>query len=818
MKKLAEFVTRFPKLIVAAMVATTALFGYFATGIEIDSGFTSMIPEGHPARLYLERVRDTFGTSLDAMLIGIESDDTIFETRTLEAVARISEAIQSIPGVKEDGVTSLSTVDSIMGTEFGMEVSPLMERIPETGEEMEELRRRVYENSMYVGSLVSKDGKATLILARLERGLSEPQKYEIYRRAKEIAEAEREVARQEGRGDEFYVAGDPMILALISNYITSDMLKLSPIAILVVLLILYLSFRTLRGTLLPIAVVVASTVWTMGLMAIFDVPITIVGTAMPIMLIAVGSAYGIHVLNEYYRQMDGGLPIREGIVEALSHVGVPVMMAALTTMAGFSSLATSSLVAIRDFGVFASFGVGVASVFALIFVPATLALMVKPTRARVVPEGVPEGFERILRRLGAVAIERRWCIVAAGAIIVAVAIFGATHIIVDNNTIEYFKRGSEIRIANNRINSKFGGTCTVNAVIAVPKEGGLKDPKILKSIAGLQDELSRMPIVGYSLSLADYIKRMNRAMHEDDPAYNRIPDEVEVVEETDWVERDGEEVEVTRLVEVKGQDQIAQYLLMYESAGGGNLDEVVDYDYREANVVIQLKSFNISAMRDVVRSVEDYAKRNFPPGVEVNITGQYIQLVVVDLIVEGQIRSLIASILMVLIMLIVVFRSPAAGLLSVIPLTFTILFNFGLMWLTRTPLNAATAMIAGMGMGIGIDYSIHYISRYKAQFAETGNYKRATEAATAIAGKGIIYNASAVAAGFAVLTLSSFIPLISVGWLIPVTMVTTATGALTILPALLYVFKPRFLLRERMATLKSKENRPIETRCGPDIV
>jgi hypothetical protein len=248
------------------------------------------------------------------------------------------------------------------------------------------------------------------------------------------------------------------------------------------------------------------------------------------------------------------------------------------------------------------------------------------------------------------------------------------------------------------------------------------------------------------------------------------------------------------------QNLISQYLLIYS----GSLDDFADdsLEPQSARMYVVLEATNSLVAEEVSEGAREYAAEHFPEGYDVSIAGfSDMESAVTRLIVNSQLWSLFSALVVVFIIVSLANRSAVAGLYGIVPLSFAILINFGVMGISGIKLNIATAMIASIAIGIGIDYTIHFLTRYRIERAETDDLREVTKRSILTTGKAILYNAFAVGAGFAVLIASNFNPLRYVGVLVALTMLTSSIAALTILPVLLNLFRPRFI--ERGARLRN---------------
>ena len=776
MRKLFGLVTAFPKITLVILIGLTVLIGFQLPNLRMETDAESMIPQNHPAIIYNDQAEEIFGIQ-DAVIIGIvnETPGGIFNLGTLRLVKRVTEKLAALDGVvavTDDDVMSLATIDNISGTDFGFEVSPFMEEVPESPSEIAALKKMIYKNDMYVGSVISEDGTATAIYAELENGLEN--RIRTYRQVKALIAEE----MANGGPEKIYIAGRPVLEVTFGEYMAEDMQKMMPLVTIVVILVLFITFRSLAGVLLPFSVVMGSVIWAMGIMAIFKVPLFIISTQMPVILVAVGTAYSIHILNKYFQErlQDPEGDKRQFILKTMDAMWKPVVMTALTTAVGFASLITAHMVPIRYFGVFTSVGVLAAMVFSLTMLPACLMIFKikvrkfqrKPKNGHTNPHTVGV-FQKILSKGGGIIFDQRRGVTYATIVMAAIAILGLFKISTNSSWIEGIKHTSDVYVANKVLNEKFDGTLNLYVIVEGLDPDAIKSPELLRKIDQLQTHMEKMGLVGGSRSIAEYLKRMNRVMNEDQDAFETIPETRELV---------------------------AQYLLMYSMSGDpDDFDDVVDYDYRQANIWMQIKSDYTDDLTNVIRQVRAYTDTHFSDqNVKINLAGRaYTSFVWVQLLIRGQMNSLFFSILAVFVITAVMFRSFIAGIFNIIPISAAMLVNFGFMGLLGFPLDVSTALSSGIVIGVGIDYTIHFLSKYRVEIAAGQDGRQATVSTMITTGRAIFYNAMAVIAGFMVLYASNFPANQQLGGLVSINMFACFLAALTILPALLNIIQPRFI-------------------------
>lgn len=752
-----------PVLALAVIVlATGGFLAAIAVNFRMETDLDKYMPQTHPAFVYSNQAEEMFDIS-DSILIAVEHPDGIYNPGTLRKVIEITETLQQLPEIDEDDVTSLYTADNIVGTEEGMDVTAFYRSVPEDAAQLAALRRSVRDNEMVYERLVSADETVTLVTAKIA---DDAFSQEFYHRILDLAD------RYEGP-ETLYVAGTPIVEGTLAYLGPKDMQRMVPIVIAVILVVLYLTMRSVKNTLFTLLVVLFSTVWTFGLMAALNVPMYAVSTMIPVMLIAIGVADGIHLYShlDVVLREHPQLSRRDAAAGMLRDMWKPVVMTSVTTAVGFVSLVTSQVYPIKYFGLFTAFGVLMAMVFSLVLIPAGILVFGFPARharrnapARPATALPASGFADAV-------VRRKYVVMGATLLILGLSAFGIPKIWINSSFLENFERDSDIVLTDAFVNAHFGGTNSINVILEARDPDAFKQPDALRLMDRMQQKVETLERVGNSFSLADYLKRMHTVMNADDDAFHAIPDSTNL---------------------------IAQYLLLYEISGDPeNLWQVVDYDYQQANVTVQVKSDNSKDLNAVLAVLDTSIPEFEQLGVTLRYAGSgYKALVFAELILQGQILSLFMSLAIVILLLALMFKRIALGLIGAIPITLTAIISFGVMGLLNIPLSTTTALLSSIAVGIGIDYAVHFIERYKLSALETGDRQAAIRLTMQHAGRAILFNAVVVIAGFLVLLFSVFPPNRALGALVSLNMFTSFLGTVTVMFLVLYRSKIYFRVKK----------------------
>jgi predicted RND superfamily exporter protein len=761
---LVEFSVKHPKLVVSLTILFTLAFMTQFPKMRTDTNPKNMLPATSDVRVWNDEVDKTFALYEDMIVLGIARENGVLNSETLGRVGRITDELLKIKGVAARDVTSFPTITNVTSESGTLKVAPLMAEVPKTESDIGSLRKSLFENPLFVDRIISKDGKTTAIYVPLEKGAN----------GKEVADRIREIVKKEKGDEKYYIAGDPVARDTFGAEMFKLMAIFAPIAGMVMLVVRYLMFRDVFLSITLMMDAMISMVWSMGLLIALGFPIHIMSSMAPVFLMAIATD-SIHIFNEFYFRYRESKDKTAAIIETMRAVGRPVRYTALATAAGFAVLLFMSIVPVRVFGGLVAFGTVALRILSFSFIPAMFTFVNEKNIEKAAQgEDVSSSkSSQFLRGLAGVGAYRPKTTVLVGLILGVVAIIGITQIVVNNNMVEWFKSGSDIRVADTEINKALGGT-SIGYTVAVSKEEDfIKNPETMRYIESLQRHLEKLPVVGKTFSVADYVKRINRVLHDDDPAFDVIPETKEAV---------------------------GQYLFLFSmSAKPSDLNNVVDYPFSRANIWIQLKTWDARAMEDVIRAVDDYKKAH-PIPLELKPAGiAYFNLVWNREVLRDMVKGFLMALIVVFGILIFNFRSFKWALVSYVPLLFTILLIYGVVGFSGKRFDMPISVLSCLSLGMAVDFSIHFISRFKQKLSESSALGAQRSDADLITesllwtaarpGKGIMRNAALFAASFAVMMFAPLTPYITVGAFIVSMMLLSALMTMIYLPALIVLLQ-----------------------------
>ncbi len=726
-------------LIILTVVLLTAFFGVQLGKLTIDADVLSSLPDDDKHAVLLKKIGQNFGGN--RMGIVILETDNIYQTSVIEHIRTLTDTIAKIEGVSS--VSSLSNIINIKGGEYGIEIGRLVDEyeIPSSKEAFDELRSNIAANEMYKGSIVSEDETSCLVIFTLD------DKANVNAVASEVLEKTEALNLPE----KLYYIGSPMLITYISELMKNDLMMLLPIAFLLIAIILFISFRSLKGVVLPLLSAVIAIVWSLGMMSLLGYSMSMISNNIPIILLAIGSSYTIHVVNRVNQQEK--TEIKNSIPLALSYVMVPVILAAVTTVIGFVSFVFGAyLDMIVDFGLFTALGTFVACLMAIFFVPALLAVLpVKAQNNTIAKRNTSFIENKLITPLSNVLFTKTKLILSLWLIAILISLTGILSIERSVDIQEYFKKGNPTREAERIMVEKFGGTKPVFVYF----KGNMQDPEVLKTMIATSNYMEQSPDIYSSMSVAKLISEINLAI----AGQREVPEDLAMVEQM-WFLLEGNEV----------------------------MQRFVNEDLSEGIIISKFKSPDNESKIIFAKYMDEFIKQNSREGCEIQITGMpFVDITMDRSLINSQLGSISIAIIFVIIIVGLMLRSLKNGLFASIPIIAAIIILFGVMGLTGISLNIATVLVASVALGIGIDYSIHIISHFNDIFEKSGELEQSIRKTLLISGNAIIINVISVSAGFLVLVFSDMVPLQYFGILIAISMLSSSLGAMTLLPAILII-------------------------------
>jgi len=751
----AHYCLTYRKTVLVAVAAITAVAAFALQDARFDNALEVWFLEDDPALIAHRDLIDTFSSD-ELVIIGLEAPD-VFAPEVLEVIDRVTRALEEAPHVEK--VFSLTNIESVTSDGEWLKIEELVE-LPIAAEAVPALRKRALANELYVGNIVSEKGDFTCIIARL------PHYRDDFDYKVEAVGAIREILAGEG-STRFFLSGGPTLDEQFFYLSERDSQVTTPAMIALLVVTLWFLLRSASNVALALGTVILATMWGVAWIVLSGSRINMLTTILPPLLLAVGVAGSMHVLVDYRDRCGRGEDKMTALRSVYRELMTPLFLTSLTTAIGMTSLMVSRIQGVREFGGFAALGVVGAFLLSVTLVPIVLSYLPRPNPGQ--SAGAPGRFtisDDALAALHRLTMNRGGTIVMVSAVLLTAAIAAGTMVKAESSFLEYFKDSEPIKRDTKRIEQALAGTMTIDVVIDTGTPGGVKNPEVLAQIVALQDFLEADEHVTSTQSVADYLKDLRRAFFSNDQREYRLPDTTE---------------------------EAAQYLLLYEmDAPDGDLYDMMTSDYQQARVTARLDITSSNIATALVNKTEEYIARNFPPELDVRVTGLGTLYANME---EYMRSSLVYGFSVALIAIYIIFclqtGSLVLGSISMIPNVAPIVLCLGIMGLFGINLDAMTAMVASIAIGLAVDDSIHFVSRVRLHLANGIEMTRALERTTVEIGRALVFTTIALAVGFSVMMLSAFVGTIHFGLLCLLTIIFALAADLVLLPVVLHWYSER---------------------------
>lgn len=924
---------------------------FLIKNLRIEGDILEYMPEKDDDVRFFKEVGNKYLSNYFIMVsIEAENDYGVFDRDYIKKIEELTRAYKEIEGVSS--VISLTNIMDIKKIEDGIDVSNLIDpdKISDlSDEELAKLKEYVLTNERYVNQIVSRNGRYSQIVVR---PLADVKREEIVNKVEDLSKNILASSKLK-----FYAGGWPVAIRDTNNATMNDLKKLTPLVIVISMFVLFLGFRTIRGVLLPIFVVIVANLLTFAIMALLKKPVTIGTSAVPVILVSTGTAYAIHILNQYYFHSAKESSKLDIILNAIKDKWKAVLLSALTTMAGFVTLVTATLTTVVDLGIFMTLGIFFAFVLAVFIVPAILYLLNVKRAKKVQSEDEALSSQKgiFLPFVEKIVLSYPKKVILVFIIISILLLPSLMKITADVNPINYFKEDAPIRKSEQLLVDYFGGAVPIYVLI----KGEVKDPRIMyvteyverkiesvdmvsnsQSVGSIVADLNYNLIGDYNipvsagkignlwffvegneylnqfvtnemnesvilarieslqksyvtganneirrmlLSLPKRFKLMNRGELKDE----NIKNEFEKYVESHIVDRILTELKIQKidksredilqlLKQVKefkenklalDEDSCKRFYSDFESRSsrlknefGVDLllseiqenerclykkfynfkvvsgkampdDSELEEDIRkelnelrenltsiQENLFIQRiveKNFNEESAKSLKKHIEgilamlfkddfvigdDFVYFDKVGGEPLEIPMKYgglgpVMVMLDDNLMRNQIQSIIMALVLVFLLMLYLTRSAVVALISMIPISFTLLVDFSIMAIFNIPIDDVTIVIASILIGVGIDYTIHTITGLRLGFEMFQDVNKAISFTIRVIGRAVFLNTTAVSLGFIALLFGDFLPLRTMGLLTAITMFIAATSAIVMIPVFVMSYK-RFNIKE----------------------
>ncbi len=733
-------------VVLVLMLLFTAGISTQLKRIEIDTRDEVFFHEDDPALMAYNDFRERFGQD-EIFIIALQPEnglDKVFLNTLYQLHQELEETVPLL-----DDITSLVNGRIVRGEDDALFVEDLFETPPQTDEEVARIKKLIDHFPFYENLLISGDRSTATIIIKALAVKDQPEDDLLEGFAQEEVQAENNadryltglesieitktiqsvIGRYQAPGLKVFFTGTPAVVSELQISIKSDLAKIIPLSLLLIIFFLTLLYRRISGVVYPLLIVILSLTATFGFMAMAGIPITLVSQILPSFLLIVGIGDTVHILTIFYREFNKCGDKKEAIINAVGFAGLPVLMTSLTTSCGLFSFTWADMATVAQLGYAAPVGVMLAFIYTIVLLPVFISIF--PVQQSSAATAVNHSLIDSLFDWIAMATTRHpFKVTIISGLIIAAAFWSALSVRFSHNISTLFPEDSDIRVATNLLDSVNGGSVMLEVLIDSGRENGLHDPGFLRrmeqSVVAIGDlEVSGIK-AGKAWALPDVLKETNRALNEDRQSAYRIPDT---------------------------QELIAQELLLFESSGSDDLEDFTDSTYQTARISILAPFQDAIRYADYTKKLQEYMGQQFPDA-SVTLTGKIrIFVQIINNAITSMAKSYSIAIVVITLLMIMMVGRLGIGLMSMVANVAPIICILGLMGINNIPLDLSTMLIGSLVLGIVVDDTIHFLHHFRKAFEETADVEEAVRETLYTTGRALFITSMVLCGGFLIYTV-----------------------------------------------------------------
>jgi uncharacterized protein len=760
---------RTPVMIVVLLV--TGLFAFWSFQLRLVTSFGDLLPQSHPFVKIHNKYSGTFGGANNIVVMLQVKDGTIFTKENLTKIFEMTEGMDTVYGVNHNQVESIGhrTVRHLRVAAGGtLRAEPVMLRAPRTQEEVDEIRRIVHNAENIYGLIVSLDDKAALLRANFIEGRLD------YRRIFDEVNA-KVVDPYQDENTEIFVAGEPRLYGWVYSY-AGDVFWILVVTYCIEWVLRWMYFHDWRGSLRPTLTGVIAAFWGLGFIYLIGLALDPLMLVMPFLITARAVSHAIQMHDRYYEEFEKcGWHKRRAIVAAFAELFVPTFSGVITDAFGVLVILLVPVIMLQKLAITASFWILAITVSEMLLNPIVYYYLKAPEPELVVlrERGIfRKGIERFTKlhvsRIGQITTLAVWAV----AVLISLNFMRGLTIGDPTAASPLVWEDSPYNTSHREIQERFGGVEPLIVVTEGYDKDAMKDPQVLRTMEKFQRHLERDPAIGYSFSLADIIRAVNRVFHELEPKWSVIPDS--------WTDIGG------------------LFFIFFSGSPPTETAKYVDPSYTTAHVTFFAKNHQGDVIRRVIARCQKFIAENPMDKAAFKLAGGLIGVLAAanEELVRNDILMNFLGFFTIWVILLFTYRSFLAGLYLLAPLLASNVIVNAYMAIQNIGINVHTLPLVTVGVGFGIDYGLYIVSRTIEEIRERSDLEAAVHEALVTSGKAVTFTAATMIVSTAFWISSSIRFNAEMGLLLAIWMGISYVGSQTLLPILILVFKPKFIMKE----------------------
>lgn len=725
--KLGSFVTRYAWPLVLASVLLVLAAGFGAGKMTFNSDYHVFFSDENPQLLAYDALQNKYTKDDNVFIVFQPDDGNVFTPNTLTAIEDFTAVAWKTPhSTRVDAITNFQYTRSEGDDLFVDDL--IRDAASKTPAELDEAKRIATTDPRIKNRLVNEKASATAVNITVQLpDNGDPKENEVI---VHYVREQLELFKQQHPDIKVYTSGTVMLSNAFQEAAFKDMSTLTPLMFLIILITIYLFTRTIAGTISTLIVTVFSIATAMGLGGWLGMYLTPPSSAFMNIIMTLAIADSIHIIITFVQEMKKGLKKKDAIIESLRVNFLPVFLTSVTTVIGFLSMNFSDSPPFRDLGNLTSIGMTAAFVFSVVTLPALLTIL--PVRIKKA-DTLELKRTTYLERLAEFVIDKKRSVVLGSFVVIAASTAFIFNNELNDEFIKYFSKNVPFRTDTDHISENLTGIYTIEFSVDSGEPGGINDPKYLSKLEEFENWLYTNEDVIHVNSFTEVSRQVNKSMHGDDPSFYRIPDD---------------------------REKAAQFLLLYEMSlpFGLDLNNQVNVDKSETRVIVTTKNISTKKTLALEESARQWLATN---GTSHMKTEGVSTVMMFSHLTQRQINSMINGTILALILISIVLamalKSVRFGLISLIPNIAPLIIGLGLWGIFVGYINTGISIVFGMTLGIIVDDTIHFLTKYLRARRELGkSAEDAVRYAFATVGQALTVTTFVLVMGFFVIAQSDF--------------------------------------------------------------
>ena len=742
---------------VLVIVLITLFMGYKATKVQMSYEMAKMLPATDSVNIVYENFRKQFGEDGSVLFVGIR-DSSLFQLKKFNAWHDLTYKIKEIDGVEE--VLSLSRLYYLTKNDSSkkFDFKPVVQYKPRTQEELDSIRKIIDNLPFYEGLLINRETRATLMMITLDKKkLNTKNRIELINDIK--ADVDAFAIKQ---GIEVHYSGLPYIRTVTSRKVETELKMFVLLSLLIASMALYFFFRSFKAVIFPMLIVIITVVWAMGLISILGYKITILTGIIPPLLIIICVENCIFFLNKYHHEFRAHGNKVKALSRIVTRIGTANLLTNATTAVGFATFIVTGNKILIEFGIVASITIMSTFILTLVLIPIFFSYLAPPELHHI-KHLDNKTINRFLAWIENTVTYKRKIVYLVMIITLGIGIYGVTLLKTTGNIVDDIPQKDPLYVDLLFFEENFKGIMPFEISVDTKKDKGVMRLSVIRKIDELQKVIHSYPEFSKPISIAEVVKFSKQAFYNGNPEYYQLPDNSEM-------------------------SFMAEYLPKFNSKKRTLMNSFVDTNLRVCRISVQMANIGTNDIKRIQEDLRPRIDSIFnPEKFDVKITGtSVVFLKGTNYLIKNLIQSLILAIFLIALLMAVLFSSIRMIILSLIPNLIPQLLTAALMGYFGISIKPSTILIFSIALGISVDNTIHFLSRYRLELKiNKGNIRESVLFALGEAGYSMIYSSVVLYFGFSIFMLSTFGGTQAMGLLISFTLLLGIICNLFLLPSLL---------------------------------